>query len=293
MTTEEKTLKCGLIMPISAIDDCNEAHWDEVRLIIKEALKDTLFRVELVSDSNEIGIIQKRIVQNIYDNDIVICDVSAKNPNVMFELGMRLSFDRPAIIIKDDKTNYSFDTSPIEHLEYPRDLHYHSIQNFKNKLKEKVNATFNASKLPEYTTFLKHFGSFVVANIDQKKVGKDDYIISVINDLKSEIMSMSRYISSISSSSGTRVVDAELMTGKPYGLDGRTYINEYEYIKNLIKNGYIFPPKDVLLDKNSIEFRKLLDRYLDLHVPRNISIKNRHNITISSNLVKAIEECIQ
>jgi hypothetical protein len=62
---------------------------------------------------------QKRIVQNIYDNEMVICDVSAKNPNVMFELGMRLAFDKPAIIIKDDKTNYSFDTAPIEHLEYP------------------------------------------------------------------------------------------------------------------------------------------------------------------------------
>jgi hypothetical protein len=35
---------------------------------------------------------------------------------------MRLAFDRPTIIVKDDLTTYSFDTSPIEHLEYPRDL---------------------------------------------------------------------------------------------------------------------------------------------------------------------------
>lgn len=78
MSAEIKNLKCGLVMPISAIDGCSEGHWEEVRLIIKEALTDTQFSVELVSDSNEIGIIQKRIVQNIYDNDMVICDVSAK-----------------------------------------------------------------------------------------------------------------------------------------------------------------------------------------------------------------------
>jgi hypothetical protein len=33
-----------------------------------------------------------------------LCDVSGKNANVMFELGLRLAFDNPTIIIKDDKT---------------------------------------------------------------------------------------------------------------------------------------------------------------------------------------------
>jgi len=32
----------------------------------------------------------------------------------MFELGLRLAFDKPAIIVKDDNTSYSFDTAPIE-----------------------------------------------------------------------------------------------------------------------------------------------------------------------------------
>ena len=72
-----------------------------------------------------------RIIENIYSSDIVICDVSCKNANVMFELGMRLAFDKPTIIIKDDSTGYSFDTSLIEHLEYPRDLRFTSIIKFK------------------------------------------------------------------------------------------------------------------------------------------------------------------
>lgn len=74
----------------------------------------------------------------MYENPIVVCDVSGKNPNVMFELGIRLAFDKPTIIIKDDKTSYSFDTSPIEHLEYPRDLRYNRIEDFKSKLTDKI-----------------------------------------------------------------------------------------------------------------------------------------------------------
>lgn len=187
-----KQKRCGLIMPISGIDGYLASHWEAVFSIIKEALSETEFFVELVSDSDEIGVIQKRIVQNIYDNEIVICDVSAKNPNVMFELGMRLAFDKPAIIIKDDKTNYSFDTAPIEHLEYPIELNYHKIQVFKLKLRDKVVATFEASKRADYTTFLKHFGHFVVADIEEKKVGKADYLLEAVGELRSEVRSLAK-----------------------------------------------------------------------------------------------------
>ena len=71
--------------------------------ILQEAIADAGYEANLVSDADDSGIIQKRIVQNLYDNDIVVCDVSCKNPNVMFELGMRLAFDKPTIIIIDDK----------------------------------------------------------------------------------------------------------------------------------------------------------------------------------------------
>jgi hypothetical protein len=96
----------------------------------------------------------------------------------MFELGLRLAFDKPTIIIKDDKTSYSFDTSPIEHLEYPRDLRFTKIVDFKESLKHKVKATLDKSKSdPNYTTFLKHFGTFTVAKLDTKEVSKEDFII--------------------------------------------------------------------------------------------------------------------
>src|SRR5690348_8591438 len=111
-------------MPISAIAGCDERHWSEVRSILEDAIDQAGFTPKLVSEADDVGIIQNTIVQNLYDNPILVCDVSGKNPNVMFELGMRLAFDKPTIIVKDDKTDYSFDTSPIEHLGYPRDLRF-------------------------------------------------------------------------------------------------------------------------------------------------------------------------
>lgn len=184
--TEE--LCCGLVMPISSIDGCNEQHWSDVKEILTEAVESAGFKANLVSYADDVGIIQKRIIQNLYENPIVVCDVSGKNPNVMFELGMRLAFDKPTIIVKDDKTSYSFDTSPIEHLEYPRDLRFTKIVEFKESLKDKVNATLSKSKEdPNYTTFLKHFGTFTVAKLDTKEVSKEDYIIEELRELKKTV----------------------------------------------------------------------------------------------------------
>lgn len=285
MTPNQDKIKCGLIMPISEIDGCTESHWNEVRTILKEALIDTDFLVELVSDSDESGIIQKRIVQNIYENQMVICDVSAKNPNVMFELGMRLAFDKPTIIIKDDQTNYSFDTAPIEHLEYPRNLHYHSIMAFKTKLREKVLATFNASKRDDYTTFLKHFGNIVVANIEEKHVDSNEFILQAISDLRDEIKLLSRP-TNIRNSNLNNPIQYRQLNIFDKGIDSR-YVPEYEFLIDYVNKNKI--DINSLMNIESPEFDKLFDHYLENYIPSNIAIKIRHQDTIKNNMVKALQ----
>lgn len=185
MTTEKEATTCGIVMPISAIDGCDEGHWSDVLDILTEAIESVGFFPNLVSNADEVGIIHKRIIQNLYDNPVVVCDVSGKNPNVMFELGMRLAFDKPTIIIKDDKTPYSFDTSAIEHLEYPRDLRFSKIVEFKQKLTAKIVATHErAEKDGNYTTFLKHFGEFTVAKIEKKEVSSDQFILEELRSMR-------------------------------------------------------------------------------------------------------------
>lgn len=181
--------KCGIIMPISSIDGCSESHWADVMEIISSCVKDAGFEANIVSNADDVGVIHKRIVQNLYDNPIVVCDVSCRNPNVMFELGMRLAFDKPTIIIKDDKTSYSFDTSSIEHIEYPRDLRFNKIKEFKIKLTEKIKSTYKkSSEDPNFSTFLKNFGEFKVAKIDTKEVSQQEIVMDEIRSLRRLIL---------------------------------------------------------------------------------------------------------
>jgi hypothetical protein len=183
---------CGIVMPISAMDSYTEAHWSDVLEILSEALEDAGFEARIVSEGDDAGVIHKRIVHNLYEDPIVVCDVSGKNPNVMFELGMRLAFDKPTIIVKDSETKYSFDTGSIEHLEYPKDLRFAQIVEFKEKLADKVRATLKASKDPSYTTFLKHFGEFKVAVLERKEVPGQEYIIEELKSLRQAVETIRR-----------------------------------------------------------------------------------------------------
>lgn len=200
-------LTCGLVMPISPIDGCSAEHWMEVKSIISDAvgsIENFKFSTRLVSDQDDVGVIQKRIVQNIFDSDIVICDVSCKNANVMFELGMRLAFDKPTILIKDDMTDFSFDTGVIEHLVYPRDLRFSRIVAFKSALADKVVATYKAATTdPNFSTFLKHFGSFKVATIDQAVYTPDEALLTMMQELSQEVGIIRKRLSSFSMSGPT------------------------------------------------------------------------------------------
>jgi hypothetical protein len=178
-------LQCGLVMPISAFDTYTPQHWLDVKEILSEAVEMAKFKAEIVSYGEEAGIIPKRIVQNLYDNPIVVCDVSGRNPNVMFELGMRLTFDKPTIIVKDNETKFPSDASAIEYLEYPRDLRYGKIVEFKGRLTAKIKTTHEKAQAdPNSTSFLKTFGPFMVASLDTKEVSKDEFILDELKEVK-------------------------------------------------------------------------------------------------------------
>ncbi|QDU14870.1 hypothetical protein CA11_26820 [Gimesia maris] len=188
-----KKIECGLVMPISEIDGCSASHWEQVKKIFIEALESDSITTKLVSAESFSGVIHKRIVQNLYANEIVICDVSGSNPNVMFELGMRLAFDMPTIVVIDDKTKYSYDTSPIEHIPYPRSLNYHEIVLFKEKLKEVVSDTLEEKrKNPKYSTFLGNYNIAKIAEIKTTEVSSTQFIMEKLTELSDKLDQNSR-----------------------------------------------------------------------------------------------------
>lgn len=194
-----KTQKIGFIMPISDVEGYVKGHWEMVKGILNDIVDEIVIELDidieccLVSDTNGTdNIIQRRIVNNIYSSDLIICDVSSKNPNVLFELGMRLAFDKKVIIIKDEKTSYIFDTNNIFHNEYPSDLNYTEIMNFKKDLIKDIKEALDDNN--QKSGFLDTFGDFKIATMPKEKSidEKEAFtkILDEISMLNSNMMSL-------------------------------------------------------------------------------------------------------
>ncbi|WP_179998581.1 hypothetical protein [Acinetobacter sp. YH12239] len=175
---------CGIIMPIAAMStEYTADHWSDVRHILHKAIEKAGFIPRIVSDSEESTVIHGSIINNIYNDAIIVCDVSNKNANVMFELGMRLAFNKPVVIVKDDKTDYSFDTGNIQHEPYRKDLRHSTVEKFIDDLSKKILKTYEASQREDYQSFLSYFGKFEVARVENKSIGESEAIEKVLNKM--------------------------------------------------------------------------------------------------------------
>jgi len=156
---------CGVIMPISGSVDYPASHWSDMLQLIQEAAKDAKFTCEIVSATGRDDIIHSSIVNNIYQNEIVVCDVSNRNPNVMLELGLRLASKLPVVVIFDGEGNYPFDIGTIRYLGYRRDMRYYDTNKFKKELTDKISEVYKNYKDGKYKSFLSHFKN-VDINLD-------------------------------------------------------------------------------------------------------------------------------
>ena len=179
---------CGIIMPIAAMPPKYDAsHWIDVRRVIDAAIIKADMTPQIVSDSFEGDVIQRRIINNLYDNPVVVCDVSGLNPNVMFELGMRITFKQPVVIITDDYDTIPFDTRVIEHLGYPHDLHIHHTTDFIEKLADRIKRLHDQKISATFTSFIEEFGTFEVLEPSKKVVPAEQLILDRLTQIEARL----------------------------------------------------------------------------------------------------------
>ena len=200
---------CGVIMPISGTPDYPASHWADMLQLIKESAKDAKFTCEIVSATGRDDIIHASIVNNIYQNEIVVCDVSSRNPNVMLELGLRLASKLPLVIIFDEQGSYPFDIGTIRYLGYRRDMRYYDTNKFKKELTAKILEVNDTFKKGQYKSFLSHFKNvdFNLDNITTETQTLKQFLESIDNRLAGLEEKRPKLEKLDSQSRGTRIGD--------------------------------------------------------------------------------------
>ncbi len=102
-------------------------------------------------------VIQSTIVNRLLDDDLVIADLTEHNPNVLFELGMRMAFDKPIVLIKAKGTGPIFDVDNVLRVfEYEPALWSSTVEADVPKLAQFIRASWqNRNEEDGYLRILK------------------------------------------------------------------------------------------------------------------------------------------
>jgi hypothetical protein len=111
------------MMPISDAEGYPIGHFTEVyHQLIRPAVEAAGYECHRADTTNSAHMIQLEIVTLAATADLCICDLSTANPNVLFEYGIRQAFDKPTVLIRDNRTRRLFDVIGFRDIEYDANL---------------------------------------------------------------------------------------------------------------------------------------------------------------------------
>ena len=138
--------KCFVIMPLAERDGARPAgYFQEVyESIIKPAVMDAGFTAETAMRTGS-DLIHSTIINELSEADIVLADLTDHNPNVLFELGLRMALNKPVAIIKSDDTGRIFDVDNVLRvLEYDANIWPSTVQKDFAAVSKHLKATWDS-----------------------------------------------------------------------------------------------------------------------------------------------------
>lgn len=117
-------LKAFVIMPFVEKSDRRPVGFfkEVLESLIIPAGIEAEFNVETANKQGS-DVIQSTIINDLLEADLVIADLTDHNPNVLFELGLRMAADKPVALIKSKDTGRIFDVdNMLRVFEYNQNL---------------------------------------------------------------------------------------------------------------------------------------------------------------------------
>lgn len=167
MNEEKKT--CFAIMPISDPSGYEEGHFLKVyQDVFSPAIEAAGYIPHRVDEDSKSGLIQTKIIQNLLEAPMAICDLSTRNPNVLFELGIRQAFNKPVVIVQQEGTERIFDVGCISCIDYDAQMSYRGVL----KAREQIEVAIKTTEVNGFNSIINEL-NIKPANLSDTPVSDD------------------------------------------------------------------------------------------------------------------------
>ena len=132
-------------MPISDTDPYPSGHFRRVyEHLIKPACDRAGFRPIRADDVFQTNHIVLDVLRHLLSAEMAICDLSLRNANVFYELGVRQAFNKPVCLLKDIRTPRVFDIQGLRDIEYDEGLRVDTVEPTVAIIAESLHNTFES-----------------------------------------------------------------------------------------------------------------------------------------------------
>ncbi|MCG6265984.1 hypothetical protein [Vibrio furnissii] len=174
---EDKKPSCFVIMPIADQKGYDDGHFT---LVYEDIIKPAIIaagmeveqaRADEVKNSN---LIHLDILRKVIESDIAICDMSSRNPNVFYELGMRQAFDKPTVLIRDEDTMVPFDINGLRYVEYKKGMRHRDVVKAVADLTSTLKATYEKKDDKSEVNSLIRLMDLTAAKVQHVELTEDE-----------------------------------------------------------------------------------------------------------------------
>jgi len=236
-----KREKCFVIMPISDQGDYSNGHFDKVyEHIFKPAIEEAGYEAYRVDEDKICDSIIAKIFKAIQECPMALCDLSNRNPNVLYELGIRQAYDKAVVLVQDEKTDKIFDVSGINTIQYSSRRVYEEVLRDRKKICEAIISTKEGKE-----NSITKVVSVKKAEISEVDISKDDKLEIMISGLIDEVKSLKQE--------------------KNYAMDNlyRRHIRRYEELErdnNLVTREFVYKLKQDITKKTLMSISSILNK---------------------------------
>lgn len=262
----EKKPTCFVVMPISDGLGYADGHFRRVyEHLIGPACRQAGFEPVRADDVQKTNVIVIDILRRILEADLVLCDMSAKNANVMYELGIRQAFSKPVVLIKDSITERVFDVQSLRTYDYDPSLRIDSVERDVRRIAAAIKET-NEADVNEVTSLMQLVGWKPASLPEGKAISPDTKIIlAALENLGRRVGNLETSVVAPPSEVAKRrrvhtefdVNGSRISGGSRLYIDGRQ-IGTLAYVDNtgIVING---PDEPYVIPPDSDEYAKVSD----------------------------------
>jgi DNA-binding transcriptional ArsR family regulator len=179
------TRRCFVISAIGGDTTERLSRQQVLRHLVRKVLEPRGYEVKRADEIDDPGQITHQIIEHLLDDELVVADLTGRNPNVFYELAVRHAARKPVITLMSDGEDLPFDLKDVRTVFY--DLHDpDKLEAAQRELEDKVTAIEeNPDEVRNPITVARDVSLLRASeNPDFQAAGA---VLSAVNDLRDEM----------------------------------------------------------------------------------------------------------